>query len=86
MKLFYLKDCPHCIRARNWMNELYQENPQYKDIPIEWIEENENWDYANTFDYYYVPTLYDGDKKLHEGVWSKASIKEIFDDYLRRKQ
>lgn len=84
MKLFYLQNCPHCRRAMDWMNQLYDENPIYKQIPIEMIEESQKVELANQFDYYYVPCFFDGNQKVHEGVASKDIIKNIFDDYLRR--
>lgn len=83
MKLFYLENCPHCKRARAWMEELYQENLAYKDIPIEMIEESQQVELADSYDYYYVPCFFEGDKKLHEGVASKEIIQNIFDNYLR---
>lgn len=83
MKLFYLENCPHCKRARAWMEELYQENSAYKDIPIEMIEESQQVELADSYDYYYVPCFFEGDKKLHEGVASKEIIQNIFDNYLR---
>ena len=55
MKLFYLENCPHCQRARNWMQELYVENPIYKEILIEMIEESREVELADSYDYYYVP-------------------------------
>lgn len=84
MRLFYLQNCPHCRRAMDWMNQLYGENPIYKQIPIEMIEESQEVELANQFDYYYVPCFFDGNQKVHEGVASKDIIKNIFDDYLRR--
>lgn len=84
MKLFYLENCPHCVRARMWIEQLYQENPEYKDIPLELIEESQQAALADTYDYYYVPCFFDGNQKLHEGVASKEIIQNIFDDYLRR--
>lgn len=84
MKLFILQDCPHCIRARNWIQELYQENPQYQEIPLEIIDEAVEVELANSYDYYYVPSIFDGDQKKHEGVASKQIIKDIFDEYLGR--
>ena len=84
MRLFYLQNCPHCGRAMDWMNQLYGENPIYKQIPIEMIEESQEVELANQFDYYYVPCFFDGNQKVHEGVASKDIIKNIFDDYLRR--
>lgn len=85
MKLFILEHCPHCKRARGWIKELYEENPQYKEIPIELIDEAKEVELADSYDYYYVPCFFDGDQKLHEGAASKEIIKNIFDDYLRRK-
>ena len=64
------------------MNELYQENNLYKTINIDIIDEEKESELANEYDYYYVPSFFDGNKKLHEGVASKEIIKKIFDDYL----
>jgi len=86
MKLFYLKNCPHCRRAMDWMQQLYQENPKYKEIPIEMIEESEQAQLAEQYDYYYVPCFFDGEKKLHEGVASLDMMRNLFDDYLRRNK
>lgn len=83
MKLFYLEGCPHCRRARQWMEELYQENPEYKSIPMEMIEESQQVELANSYDYYYVPCYFEGHRKLHEGVASKEIIKTLFDNYLK---
>ncbi|MEG0277233.1 MAG: glutaredoxin [Coprobacillus sp.] len=84
MKLFILEHCPHCKRARSWIHELCDENPQYREIPIELIDEAKEVELADSYDYYLVPTFFDGDNKLHEGVASKEIIKNIFDEYIRR--
>lgn len=84
MKLFILEHCPHCRNARTWISELYQEYPQYRDIPLEVIDEEKESDIAEAYDYYYVPCFFDGKQKLHEGVASKEIIQNIFDNYLRR--
>jgi len=86
MRLFVLEHCPHCRRARQWIDELCSENPIYQDIDIEIIDEEKNSDLADLYDYYYVPCFFDGDIKLHEGIASKEIIQNIFDDYLRRKK
>ena len=65
------------------MEELYKENPLYKEIPIEIIDERKEEALASTYDYYYVPCFFDGDTKLHEGVASKDIIKNIFENYLK---
>lgn len=85
LRLFYLENCPHCIRAKQWINELYQENEQYQDIVIEMIDEAKEVELANSYDYYYVPCIFKDDKKLHEGIASKEKIKNIFDEYLKEE-
>lgn len=84
MKLFILEHCPHCKRARKWIQELCEENPKYREIQIELIDEQKEVELADSYDYYLVPSFFDGDTKLHEGVASKEIIQEIFDNYLRR--
>lgn len=84
MKLFILEHCPHCQRARNWIEELCSENSQYRDIPIEVIDEAKEVELADSYDYYLVPTFFEGNEKLHEGIASKEIIQNIFDEYLRR--
>ena len=85
MKLFILEHCPHCKRAKKWMEELCKENPLYKQIPIELIDERKEETLAATYDYYYVPCFFEGDTKLHEGAASKEIIKNIFDNYLKER-
>lgn len=84
MRMFILKNCPHCKRAIGWIEELKRENPEYEKIEIELVDEQINSELANQYDYYYVPALYDGESKLHEGVATKNGIKSIFDFYLKK--
>jgi glutaredoxin len=79
IKMFMMETCPHCRRALELMDEIRSENPEYKDIPIKKIDETKESEYASKFDYYYVPTFYAGDKKLHEGVTSKEAIQKVFE-------
>ena len=55
---------------------------QNNQIEIELIDEQINSELADQYDYYYVPALFDGNTKLHEGVASKDGLKKIFDQYL----
>lgn len=71
--------CPHCKRALNWMEELVQENPSYLDLQVEIIDEEAEPEKAKKFDYYYVPTYYVGDNKVHEGVPTKEIVKAVFE-------
>lgn len=79
---FYLKGCPYCKQADEWLKELMDENPQYNNLEIHFIDENTNPEYCDLFDYYYVPCFYvDGEKK-HEGTGTKEKIKAVLDSAL----
>jgi thiol-disulfide isomerase/thioredoxin len=71
--------CPHCKRAFTWMEELVSENPKYLELQVHIIDEEQEPEAAKKFDYYYVPTYYVGDTKVHEGVPSKDIIREVFE-------
>lgn len=84
LKIFVLKNCPHCKRALAWIDELKRENSVYEKISIELIDEQLNSELADCYDYYYVPALFDDNVKLHEGVITKEGLKYIFDSYLEK--
>ena len=77
IKLFYQARCPFCKRAFNYIDEL-KKRPEYKDIVIETIEETEHPDIADQYDYYYVPTFYIADEKVHEGGIYPNEVEAIF--------
>lgn len=79
---FHLKFCPYCLKANQWLKELIDENPEYAAIEIEWIEESKQPQISEQYDYYYVPTFFQGKHKLHEGVASKEKIKAVLDKAL----
>jgi len=76
IELFYLPDCPYCIKAKNALKELIEENPAYGNVEIKWIDESVESEYADSRDYYYVPTIFFGEDKLYEANPSEES-KEI---------
>ena len=78
LTLFHLTDCPYCHYARRALEELTRENPAYREIAVEWIEERQQPDVAARYDYYYVPTIFEGQKKLYE-----ANPSERFEDVKR---
>ncbi len=82
LTLFYLQRCPHCKRAIAYMEELYAENPAYGDIPLRKIEEVEQKELADSYDYYYVPCFYIGEEKVSEGSVDKAAVKDVLDRAL----
>ena len=82
LTLFYLPHCPHCRLALKCLEELKAEDAAYAAISISMIDEGKEKDFANQFDYYYVPTFYLGDKKLFEGHMEKADVKAVLDRAL----
>ncbi len=59
--IFYLENCPYCVKARKAVAELGL-NP----ADILWIEESRQPEVADRYDYYHVPTVYVGGEKLYE--------------------
>ncbi|MBR2638649.1 MAG: thioredoxin family protein [Bacteroidaceae bacterium] len=81
--LFYQERCPFCKRAFAYLEELKEENSLYSNIEIESIDELNNPEYADKFDYYYVPTFYIGEEKVHEGGIKKEELRDILDKSLK---
>jgi len=80
---FFMMDvCPYCVKAQKWLDELYQEHPEYKKIPMKVIDERKQPDIANQFDYYLVPTFYVDGVKLHEGVATKEKVEYVLKQAL----
>lgn len=70
--------CPHCKHAFEMMDKLKKQYPEFEQIEIEIIEEN--WEPEKTvgYDYWYVPTYFVNDVKVHEGVPSLAAVEDVF--------
>ena len=64
--MFYLDDCGYCHKAHKALDELMEEKPAYREIPLTKIEENDHMDIAEQYDYYAVPSFFDGKNKLFE--------------------
>ena len=82
IKLFYQPRCPFCKRAFAFIDELIAENPQFANIEIERIDELLHPDYADQFDYYYVPTFYVGNRKAHEGGIFKEEVRRLLQSVI----
>lgn len=61
--MFYLENCPYCKNARKALKELTEENPEYGSISVDMIEESQNPEKADAYDYYYVPALFLGNER-----------------------
>ena len=77
--MFTMASCPYCRVAHRWMKQVLQNNLEYKDITLEIIDEVMHPQIANNYDYWFVPTYYIEDEKVHEGAASKKIIKKIFE-------
>lgn len=78
VKMMVLDGCPHCKKAFQLMDELKKEHPEYEQVEIEVIEENREEEKTKGYDYWYVPTFFVADEKIHEGVPSKEKVDAVF--------
>ncbi len=67
IQLFYLKNCPFCKKAFSYIEAAKTAHPELQGLQIELIEESEEPEVADRYDYYYVPTFYIDGVKVHEG-------------------
>ncbi len=77
VKLFYLKSCPFCRKALRYIDELKAAHPELAVVGIEMIEESEQAEVADRYDYYYVPTFYLDGRKVHEGGIYPEEVEKI---------
>jgi glutaredoxin len=85
LKLFYLRNCPHCKKAIILLEMLQKDNPEYAKIEVEQVEESENKELASSYDYYLVPSFFIGKRKVFEGSMKKEDVKKVLDEYLKAK-
>jgi glutaredoxin len=79
-----MESCPYCKQAHKWIKELFDACPQYAEIPFKIIDEVKEPEIAAKYDYYYVPTYYVGDTKVHEGVASYDIIRNVFEEASKK--
>ena len=80
--VFWFPSCPFCQKALRFADELRAEDPRYAALEVEMIDERKHPEIADKYDYYYVPTYYVGDQKLHEGAAGKDDVRAVFDAAL----
>ena len=83
VRMMMLKQCPHCRNALIYIDKLKEKNLYYRNIEIEMIDESEHPDIAAYYDYYYVPTFYVGDIKIHEGVPSLEKMERVLEEAIK---
>lgn len=84
--LIKIDGCPYCAAAFRAIEELAATNDDYATTEIEIIDNNTQPELAGKFtDYYYVPTMYVGGKKIYEAHPGEsydecfANVKKVFE-------
>ncbi|MFI3278225.1 MAG: glutaredoxin domain-containing protein [Rikenellaceae bacterium] len=67
LTMFIQPRCPFCIKALKYIDEAKSAHAELSAVEIEVVDELTEVARADSYDYYYVPTFFLGDKKLHEG-------------------
>lgn len=80
--MMMLPYCPHCRKANALIEELYGENPAYKEVVIRRVDEEAEKAFADSLDYFYVPCFFVKGEKLLEGVPTKEKVKAVLDAAL----
>ena len=83
VKMMILEDCPYWRQAFAMEKELIAAHPEYGQVNIEVIEENREPEKTEGYDYWYVPTYFVGDKKVHEGVPTLEKVEQVFREALQ---
>lgn len=81
--MMLLPGCPHCRRANKMIEKLVEENPAYGNIPIRRVDESVEVEFANSLDYYFVPTFYVAGEKLMEGVPTEEKVRSVLERALK---
>ena len=83
---FYMNGCPYCRNANIAIDELIQGNPEYGDIEIERIDEQNPPAGLTGYDYYYVPSMFISKEKIYEAQPGQQyeEIKEHVREVLER--
>ena len=90
MKLtaFILPHCPYCRQAKELIDELRGERPELASVEIGYIDESQEPELADRYDYYRVPSFFVGERKLYEAspLWTREEAKKrlsaMFDGVL----
>lgn len=83
IKMMVLEGCPHCKKAFSLIEELKQEHLEYRNVEIEVIDEQKEEEKTRGYDYWYVPTFFVENDKLHEGVPSKEKLQVVLEAALK---
>lgn len=80
--MMLLPDCPYCRQADRMLEQLMEEEPRYRQVPIRRVDESVERAFADALDYYYVPTFYVGGQKRMEGVPTREKVRAVLEEAL----
>ena len=82
----YLPSCPYCKQATVCLNELIEENPEYGKVEFEYINEMEDPEIADQYDYWANPSMFIGKEKIYEAhlFETKEECKAHVEEVLKR--
>ena len=81
--MFIQKRCPYCRSALKLHEQLFASHPEFRDLELEIVDELDSPQRADSYDYYYVPTYYVDEKKLHEGAAGEKDVLAVFEAAYR---
>ena len=76
-KIVLSEDVPFLQKALRYIEEAKAAHPELAPVEIEMIEESEEPEVADRYDYYYVPTFYVDGVKVHEGGIYPEEVEKI---------
>ena len=86
---FHLHHCPSCANAFRAIEELQAENPAFKEIKINWVEDQDAVELFKTHPYEYYPNLWFDLDKQYEAQpgesyeQTKSLIKAVFEKAIQ---
>lgn len=82
VKMMVLSSCPYCAQAFAMMDQLRELHPEYKQVEIDVIDEEKEPDRIKGYQYWYVPTFFVDEEKIHEGVPTMELVEQVFQKAL----
>lgn len=80
--MMVMAGCPHCRRANQMLDKLMEEHEEYRKVQIRRVDEQKEPEFAETLDYYYVPTFFvDGQKRM-EGVPTMEAVEAVLKEAI----
>ena len=84
--MMLLPDCPYCRQAEKMLSQLMEQEPRYRQVSIRRVDESAEPEFADTLDYFYVPTFFVGGEKLMEGVPTLYKVRSVLEAALEEEE